>query len=386
METKTVPALEAIAKINASFPYTEPAKRWKEQGGKVVGWNCIFIPEEMIHAAGFLPYRVTGDNQELGLDDANVYLYTSTCSYIRSCFQLALDGHFDFLNAYLSCSACEGVQRLGEVWSAYLKIPMLMTLDVPRKINQRCMEYYRDDLEVMKRRLEEHFGVNITDAKLWESIKLYEETRVLFHELYEMRKAEEPPIYGAEVMELLNAAVRMPREDFNPLLRRLIHELKDSGRALTGKTRVMVSASVLNNAEFIRGVERLGALVVTDDVCTGARYFWEPASEDHGGDPLQALADRALGTGYPCPRTNPPTYRTERILKMADELRVNGVIALTMRNCAPYVLDVPLWKSKLEEKGISVLDLDIEYGASVSGQARIRVEAFVEMLSMQAVW
>src|SRR3972149_6447732 len=239
METKTVPALEAIAKINASFPYTEPAKRWKEQGGKVVGWNCIFIPEEMIHAAGFLPYRVTGDNQELGLDDANVYLYTSTCSYIRSCFQLALDGHFDFLNAYLSCSACEGVQRLGEVWSAYLKIPMLMTLDVPRKINQRCMEYYRDDLEVMKRRLEEHFGVNITDAKLWESIKLYEETRVLFHELYEMRKAEEPPIYGAEVMELLNASVRMPREDFNPLLRRLIHELKDSGRDLTGKTRVM---------------------------------------------------------------------------------------------------------------------------------------------------
>ncbi len=384
METKTVGALEEIIKVNASFPYTEPARAWKEKGGKAVGFNCIFIPEELIHAAGLLPYRVTGNDKELAVDNANVYLYTSTCSYIRSCFELALGGQYDFLDAYLSTSACEGVQRLGEIWSAYLKIPMLMTVDVPRKINDRCKDYYRGDLELVKKRLEEHFEVKINDEKLWESIKLYDETRALFRELYEMRKAEQPPIYGSEVMELLNAAVRMPREEYNPLLRKAIQELKDSGRALTGKTRVMVSSSVLNNAEFIRGVEKLGALVVTDDVCTGARYFWEPASENMADDPLQVLANRALGTGFPCPRTNPPTHRTERILKMAEDWRVNGVIALTMRNCAPYVLDLPMWKEKLEQRGVSVLDLDIEYGASVSGPVRIRVEAFVEMLSMQA--
>lgn len=386
MEAEKVGALEEIIKVNASFPYTEPAREWKEKGGKAVGFNCIFIPEELIHAAGLLPYRVTGDNKELALDNANVYLYTSTCSYIRSCFELALGGQYDFLDAYLSASACEGVARLGEVWSAYLNIPMLMTLDVPRKINDRCKDYYRDDLATAKGRLEEHFGTEITEEKLWESIKLYDETRALFRELYEMRKAEHPAIYGSEVMELLNAAVRMPREQYNPLLRKVVQELKDSGRALTGKTRVMVSSSVLNNAEFIRGVERLGALVVTDDVCTGARYFWEPTSENMADDPLQVLANRALGSGFPCPRTNPPTYRTERILKMAEEWNVNGVIALTMRNCAPYVLDLPLWKGKLEDKGIPVLDLDVEYGATVSGPARIRVEAFVEMLSMQAVW
>lgn len=386
MATESIPALEELAQVNASFPYTDPARRWKENGGKAIGYNCIFIPEEMIHAAGMLPFRVTGNNKELPLDNANVYLYTNTCSYIRSCFELALAGRFDFLDGYLSCSACEGVQRLGEVWSAYLKIPMLMTVDVPRKINDRCKKFYRDDLEAMKTRLEEFSGAEITDEKLWNSIQLYDQTRQLFRELYEMRRTEAPPIYGAEVMEILNAAVRMPREEFNPLLQRVILELKESGRALTGKTRVMISASVLNNVELIRGVESLGALVVTDDVCTGARYFWEPASQGHGGDPLRALADRALGTGFPCPRTYPPSYRAERILKMVEDWNVNGVIALTMRNCAPYVLDLPMWKFKLEDRGISVLDLDIEYGGSVSGPARIRIEAFVEMLSMQTVW
>lgn len=384
METKTIGALEEITKINASFPYNQAAKDWKAKGGRVVGYNCIFVPEELIHAAGLMPYRVTGNDRELNIDNANAYLYTSTCSYIRTCFELALGGHYDFLDAYISTSACEGVLRLGEIWGAYLKIPMLMTLDVPRKINDRCKGFYRDDIEMAKNKLEEQFGVKITDDRLWESIQLYDETRTMLHELYELRKAEHPPISGAEVMEVMNAAVRMPREQFNSLLKQLLKELKESGRALTGKTRIMVSSSVLNNVELIKGIERLGALVVTDDVCTGARYFWEPASNERSGDPLQALADRALGTGFPCPRTNPPTYRTQRILDMAKDWNVNGVIALTMRNCAPYILDIYMWKSQLEQREIPVLDLDIEYGGTVTGPARIRIEAFVEMLSMQS--
>jgi len=82
-----------------------------------------------------MPYRVTGNNEELQLGNTDTYIFSSTCSYIRSCFELALRGQFDFLDAYISCSACEGVQRLGEVWDHYLKIPMLYTLDVPRKIS-----------------------------------------------------------------------------------------------------------------------------------------------------------------------------------------------------------------------------------------------------------
>jgi bzd-type benzoyl-CoA reductase N subunit len=377
-------ALEEMRGVNATFPYTAPTQAWKAKGKGVIGWNCVYIPEELIHAAGMMPLRVTGDSQELQLDNANIYLFSSTCSYIRSCFELALGGQFDFLDAYISCSACEGVQRLGEVWDRYLKVPLLYTLDVPRKISERSNEFYRVELADVKQRIEDHFGVKITDEALWESIKLYDETRHLLKTLYELRKSDQPPISGAETMEVLNAAVRMPREEFNPLLRSLLDDLRASGRALSGRARVMVSGSVLNNTEFVAGVERLGALVVMDDVCTGARYWWEPMAEEPKGDPLKALANRYLGTGFPCPRMNPPTYRTQRILQVVKEWRIDGVIALAMRNCAPYVLDVPMWKPKLEEMDVPVLDLDMEYGAGVSGPARVRVEAFVEMLSMAA--
>lgn len=32
----------------------------KKEGGKVVGYSCTFIPEEILHAAGVLPFRLRG--------------------------------------------------------------------------------------------------------------------------------------------------------------------------------------------------------------------------------------------------------------------------------------------------------------------------------------
>lgn len=37
-------------------------KKWKEQGGKIVAYYCPFVPEEMLVAAGAVPFalRATG--------------------------------------------------------------------------------------------------------------------------------------------------------------------------------------------------------------------------------------------------------------------------------------------------------------------------------------
>ena len=33
-------------------------KEWKENGKKVIGYYCTYIPEEVFHAAGLLPLRI----------------------------------------------------------------------------------------------------------------------------------------------------------------------------------------------------------------------------------------------------------------------------------------------------------------------------------------
>ena len=73
--SSTLGTLDKIREINASFPYTAPIKAWKDQGKKVVAFQCVHIPEEIIYAAGILPVRLTGDSKESELEDANAYMY-----------------------------------------------------------------------------------------------------------------------------------------------------------------------------------------------------------------------------------------------------------------------------------------------------------------------
>ncbi|MBW1851189.1 MAG: 2-hydroxyacyl-CoA dehydratase, partial [Deltaproteobacteria bacterium] len=325
-----------------------------------------------------------GGNEEISLDRANEYLYRdSTCSFIRTVLELELRGEYDFLDCIASCSPCEGVIRLTEVGSHYHNIPILPMLDVPRKLNERASNWYRVELIEFKQHLERFFDVEIPNEAIANSIALYNKTRASLRKLHELRKQDNPPISGAEMTEVVNASVRMPREEFNFLLDRLLEEIETSKRALPGKIRLMISGALVNATPFIKALEDLGIMIIADDTCTGSRYWWELVDVDAYPDLMTALSWRYMGTQCPCPRRNPPTTRSQWILDTAKDFNVDGAIALTMRNCAPYIHDLPLWKTKLEDQGVPVLDLDIEYGCALSGQIRTRVEAFLEMLSME---
>ncbi|NOQ43187.1 MAG: 2-hydroxyacyl-CoA dehydratase, partial [Dehalococcoidia bacterium] len=72
--------------------------------------------------------------------------------------------------------------------------------------------------------------------------------------------------------------------------------------------------------------------------------------------------------------------RFNRILDLARDFRVDGVISQIIRYCVPYAHDLPLLTERLKANGIPTLALDVEYGTSGSGQIRTRVQAFLEML------
>jgi bzd-type benzoyl-CoA reductase N subunit len=376
---ESLKTLEEFRKVNAAFPHTDPIKEWKNQGKKVIGWQCTYVPEELIHAAGMLPIRVTGDSRELEMEDANSYMYINTCSFIRSCLELVLRKEFDFLDGYVSSATCDGSRRLADVWRNYLSIPLIYILTVPRKFTERAHQLYKTEVQEMKGQLEDQCGVKITDSALRESIKLFNRTRELLRNLYELRKAEAPPVSGAETMEVVNAAFRMPKEQYNELLEKLLEEATSSGRTLESKVRLMINGSPLNNPEFIQTIEDLGGLVVVDELCMGTRYWWESVDTNPDLDPLEAISRRYLNN-FPCARMVPSDGRFDQVLELAKDYRIDGVVNEIIRYCVPYAHDEPLIRERLENQGIPVLELDVEYGVTGSGQIRTRAQAFIEML------
>ena len=374
-----LPVLDRFREVNRTFPKTKEILEHKSRGKLVFGWLCTYVPEEVIHAAGGLPVRIVGYSGERELAEGTAYLYVNNCSFSRSCLQLGLSGGYDFLDGVVGGSTCDGARRLFDLWRNYIGTPFHHVLTVPRKYTERAHQLYYTQAKQLKEHLEEHFGFQISDEALRQSVEVYNESRRLLQALYELRKRNAPPITGAETLEVLNASFRMPKELFNDYLRELLDELSRSSNGHEGKARLMVTGSVLTNPEFIKSIESLGALVVTDELCTSTRYWTDPVILDGNKTPLQAISQRYLNN-FPCARMFPSDRRFDRILELAHDFRVEGVISQVIKFCVPYAHDLPLLTDRLKAEEIPILALDVEHGTSGSGQIQTRVQAFLEML------
>ena len=371
--------LEKFCEVNNTFPKTAQILEHKHQGKKVFGWLCTYVPEEIIHAAGALPIRITGYSKEMELEDGTAYLYINSCSFSRSCLQLGLKGEYNFLDGVAGGSTCDGARRLFDLWRNYIDTPFYHVLTVPRKYTQSAHDLYHSQVLQFKVHLEEFMGIQITDESLYQSIGVYNESRALLKRLYELRKLDNPPITGTETMEVLNACFRMPKELFNEWLSNLLDELQGSDNASKSRARLMLVGSAITNPELIESIEELGGLIVTDELCTGTRYWSDPVVLDKNSTPIEAISRRYLNN-FPCARMFPSDERFNRILDLARDFRVDGVISQIIRYCVPYAHDLPLLMERLKANGIPTLALDVEYGTSGSGQIRTRVQAFLEML------
>ncbi|MEW6375185.1 MAG: 2-hydroxyacyl-CoA dehydratase family protein, partial [Thermodesulfobacteriota bacterium] len=73
------------------------AKELKNEGKKIIGYVCSFVPLEIITASGCIPFRVRGNVNE-PVTTGDTLLETIVCPYYRSCFDLSVKQKYDFLS------------------------------------------------------------------------------------------------------------------------------------------------------------------------------------------------------------------------------------------------------------------------------------------------
>lgn len=352
---------------------------WKRQGGRVVGYFCSAVPEEIITAAGFLPFRMraTGSTST-ELSDA--YFSSTNCSFPRHCFNLALSGEFAFLDGVICVNSCDNIRRIYDNWKRQLPDTFLQIMSLPRKTEEPQVSWYRDELVNLKKNMEEHFGVKITGKRLKEAIKLHNEMRRLQRELYELRKKKNPPISGAETLAVTVAGTAMPKEQYNVLLLKLLDNLRSSEGISNYRARLLLMGGILDDPGYIKVIEGQGGLVVTDSLCLGSRILWVDVDEE-AEEPLTALARYYVQKRPSCPRTFGDYERRISFVKeMIRNFSVDGVILERLAFCDHWGFEQSTIENDLRESNIPCLILDREYILSGIGQLRTRVQAFLETL------
>ncbi|HUU63921.1 MAG TPA: 2-hydroxyacyl-CoA dehydratase family protein [Dehalococcoidia bacterium] len=354
-------------------------KKWIEQGGKVVGHFCSYGPEEIITAAGMVPFRMRATGSR-GTELADAYLSSINCSFCRHCYNMGLQGDYDFLEGLIWLNNCDHVRRIYDNWIRKVDTPFTKMMSLPKMTTDVQVQWFRDELKILKEALEKHLGITISDEKLWKAIKLHNQTRRLLRQLYELRKKDNPPITGAEALAVVVASTAMPREPFNQMLKELLQELSDAEGIKDYRARLMIVAGILDDPAFIKVIEEQGGLVVTDSMCFGTRIIWNEVDEK-SNDPLAALARYYIQDKPACPRmfdTQP--QRSKFVIDMVKEFKVDGVIGERMIFCDLWTGENFMLGGDLKEEGIPFLKLDREYIMAGAGQLRTRAQAFLESM------
>jgi len=353
-------------------------KKWKSEGRKVLGYTCVMTPPEVIEAAGVLPYRIRalGNSQT---DMADAHLSRFNCSFCRSCLQLGLDGTYEFLDGLVESNGCDHLRGMFENWQYVKGFGFFHYLKVPHIVTHDAMEYFEGEMELYRKAIEEFFSVEITDSELLRVMEEYSLIRDKLRSLYDIRERENPGITGAEALSVILLGSAMPSGVFEELLDRVLEERREA--EISGyRARVILCGSATDEVDFVREIESVGGLVVTDALCYGSRAFWKV---ERGGeeDPIKALAHMYLEELL-CPRMfNDYQRRKEYVFAAASRAKVDGAIVVHNKFCDIHGVDNVQLRIDLEKNGVPVLQLEKEYGAKADlGRVRTRVQAFLEKI------
>ncbi len=366
--------------------YGSRVRELKKQGKQIIGYLCALTPVEIIAAAGLVPFRIKGDVNE-PITKADTEMETIVCPLVRSWFDMSLKGKYEFLDGIVIPHACDSISTTYNVWKNTLNLPYSHLINMPHSTDGPSLKFYKALLNTFRTSLSKFTGKEISDQSLNQAISLYNQNRAKVRELYELRKASPPLISGAEVAKLLIASVSMPVEEATLLIDSVIKEVKQRGGVLAAKpARIMVVGAEVDDVTFIDLIEDSGAWVVADDLCPGAREFFDDA--DVTADPIEGIAERYLRK-IKCGRTfrekkgDYDDYLEERfghIGRFIKDFKVDGVVLYIYKYCDPYGFDVPAMKSYIESVGAPVLYLEDEYSMSTIGRLRTRIQAFLEVL------
>jgi benzoyl-CoA reductase/2-hydroxyglutaryl-CoA dehydratase subunit BcrC/BadD/HgdB len=269
------------------------------------------------------------------------------------------------------------MQGFAEIWNFQGRLPLPFNLVMPsRQDSELPRQFFRAELERFKNFLESSVG-KITSGRLQSSIRLFNGIRERLMEIYARRPTSQ--ISGLEFARIIRAGYLMDRHRYDELLTGLVNTVTEKTSRSQDLVPIFIAGNMTHSESFFSLIEESGAMVVRDDLCSGARFLRLMVPEDV--EPIEGLTDRYFKS-FLCPTKHKGvSAHLEMLLQEVEKSGAKGVIFLLYKYCETHFFDYPDLKVGLESKGIPTLLLEVEDPSSSTGQLKTRVQAFVEMLS-----
>lgn len=356
-------------------------KEIKENGGKVVGIFCTFVPTELILAASASPVSLCASSDE-PIAAAEQDLPRNLCPLIKASYGFAKTDtcpYFYFSDFIVGESTCDGKKKMFELMN---EIKETYVMQLPQTRDDAAMTLWTSEMIRFKEKLESYYGITITEEDIKKAIDLKNREREAMMDYLSLGKLYPSAISGYEISSRLDGLgfTFDTEEKIRVIKERTAEVLKDWEENYKGKEsnrpRLLITGCPNSGVrdKIIKTVEELGTDVVALECCNGAREKIDPVRTDL--PVYEALAEKYLNID--CSVMSPNACRIEEIEKMMEEYRIDGVIEIVLQACHTYNIESHFVKKAVTGKEKGYLMIETDYSQADKGQISTRLEAFLE--------
>ena len=173
-------------------------KELKENGARVVGMFCSFVPTELVYAAGALPVGLCAFTDE-PIPAAEAHLPRNLCPLIKASYGFALTDtcpYFYFSDLVVGETTCDGKKKMFELLD---EIKETYVMQLPHSRDERSLAFWRGEIVAFKEKLEDFFGIQITEEAIRQAIRRKNRERQVMRRYLELGKLDPAPMSGYEM-------------------------------------------------------------------------------------------------------------------------------------------------------------------------------------------
>ena len=349
----------------------------KETGKGAVGIMPVYCPEEIVHAAGYLPIGMWGA-QKKQISKARTYLPPFACSIMQSVMELQLEGVYDDLEAVIFSVPCDTLKCMSQKWNR--PVPAIVfTHPQNRKIAKDAAKVFaREEFNIVKEKLEDILDVHISNKAIKNSIAVYNENRAACREFSDVAAEYAAVVTPSDRHAVIKARWFMEKSRHTALVKELIAALKaEPAPEFKGK-KIIVTGIQVEPYDVLDIFQENGFAIVADDLAQETRNFRQDVPDDD--DALMALA-RAWNEFDGCSlATDANKPKGQMIIDAVKKYGADAVVVCMMKFCDPEEFDYPILLQEFEAAGVKNLYIEVDQESTAFEQVKTRIQTFAEIL------
>ena len=360
-------------------------KKYKDAGYRCIGVMPYYAPEELVHAAGMVPFGMWGSNKKT-ISQAKEYCATFYCTIAQLDLEMLLDGTCDLLDGVITPAICDTLRPMTQNIRVAMegKLPTIFLAHPQYRRPQFGLEFCRAQYTHIKTELEKIKGGEITDEDIRNAIKVYNKSRAARREFVKLANEHCDVIDPIQRSAVLKSAWFMRKEEHTEKLLALNAELSALPAAKWNGVKIVTSGIVVDSPALLKVLKDNRVAIAADDVAHESRPIRVDASEE--GDPMTALCQQFADQDFDVllyDEASEQNRRGEFVAKLVEESGAQGLVLFMQQFCDPEEMEYPYLKKALDAHKIPFIKLGVDQQMRDFGQAATAIQAFVDVLAMQ---